>query len=89
MSMSHVYGHNKLVYNDATDKLARAGAVKSTVHKTSQPTGLTDDGLRVRRQKHTRTRGVKWQVAVQVSDGDLGSNRPIIIHHSHAAAGDA
>ena len=26
MSMTHVYGHNKPVYNDAADALARAGA---------------------------------------------------------------
>ena len=31
---SCVYGHNKLVCNDAADALARAGAAKSTVHKT-------------------------------------------------------
>ena len=79
VSITHVYGHNTLVYNDATDALARAGAAKSTVHKTGRPTGPTEDGPSVRRQKHTRTRGVKRQVAVQVSDSDLGSDRPIVI----------
>ena len=81
VSMTHVYGHNKLVHNDAADELARAGAAKSTVHKTSRPRGPTDDGPRVRRQKHTRTRGVKRQAAMQVSDSDSGSDRPIVICH--------
>ena len=57
MSVTHVYGHNKLVYNDAPDALARAGATKSTLHKTVRPKGPTEDGPRVRRQKHTRLRG--------------------------------
>ena len=71
VSMTHVYGHNKLVYNNAAD--ARA---KSTVHKTSRPRGPTDDGPRVRRQKHTRTQEVKRHTAVQVSDSDSGNDRP-------------
>ena len=59
VSVTHVYGHNKLVYNEAANALARAGAAKSTVHKRVRARGLTDDGPRARRQKHTRTRGIK------------------------------
>ena len=65
MSVTHVCGHNKLVYNEAADALARAGAAKSTVCKAVRPRELTDDGPRARRQKHTRTRGVKRQAVVQ------------------------
>ena len=64
MSVIHVYGQNKLVYNEAGNALARAGAAKSSVHKTVRPRGPTEDGPRARRQKHTRTRGIKRQAAV-------------------------
>ena len=77
MSVTDVYGHNKLVHNDAVDALARVGAANKTV----RPKGPTDDGPRVRRQTHTRTQGVKRQAAVQVSDSDSGSAKPIIICH--------
>ena len=70
MSMTHVYGHDKLVYYDAADALARGGAAKSRVHKTLRPKGPLDDGPSVRRQKHTRTRGIKRQAAVQVLNDD-------------------
>ena len=79
MSMTHVYGHNKPVYNDAVDALARAGAAKSSVHKTPRPMGPSEDGRRARRQNHTRMRGVKRQAAVQLTEEDPGSDRPIVI----------
>ena len=79
--VTHVYGHNKLVYNEAADALARAGAAKSTVHRTVRPRGPTGEGPRARRQKRTRTRGVKRQAAVQVSNSDSGSDRPTVIRH--------
>ena len=79
--MTHVYGHNKNVYNDAADALARAGAAKSKVHRTVRPKVAPGDGLRVRRQKQTRSRGVKGQASLQVSEDDKDSDRPIIICH--------
>ena len=79
MSMMHVYGHNKPVYNDPVDALAIVGAAKSRVHNTPRPMGPFDNGPRVRRQKHTRTRGVKRQAAVQVTEEDSGSDRLIVI----------
>ena len=39
VSMIHVYGHNKLIYNEATNALAKAGAARSTVHSVSRPRG--------------------------------------------------
>ena len=81
MSVTHVYGHSKLVYNEAANALSRAGAAKSMVHRTVRPRGPTDDGSRARRQKHTRTRVVKRQATVQVSDSDSCSDRPIVIRH--------
>ena len=32
MTVTHVYGHNRFVYNEATDELAKAGAAQSKVH---------------------------------------------------------
>ena len=83
VSVTHVYGHNKLKYNDAADALARAWAAKSTVHKTVRPRGPTDDKPRARRQKHTRARGVKWQATECGSQTvtQARSDRPIVIRH--------
>ena len=80
MSMTHVYGHNKL-YNDAADDLAKAGAARSMVHRASRPRGPAEGELRARRQKHMRTQGVKRQAAVQASQSDSASDRPIVIRH--------
>ena len=33
ISMTHVYGHNRLVYNEEADALAQAGAAMSKVYK--------------------------------------------------------
>ena len=33
MSVTHVYGHNRLVYNEEADTLAKAGAARSKVHR--------------------------------------------------------
>ena len=79
MSVTYLYGHNKLVYNEAADTLPKAGAAKSTVHKTVRPRGPMDDGPTARRQKRTRTRGIKRQARVQVSDSDSGSDKPMAI----------
>ena len=59
VSMTHVYGHSKLVYNDAADGLGKAGAARSMVHRASRPRGPAKGEPRARRQKHMRTRGVK------------------------------
>ena len=48
ISMTHVYGHKRLVYNEEADALAKVGAALSKVHKprrvrghaTRQPRGL-------------------------------------------------
>ena len=81
MSVTHVYGHNKLIYNKVADAPARARAAKSTVHRTVRPRGPTDEGQRARRQKRIRTRGVKRQAVIQVSDSDSGSDKPTEIRH--------
>ena len=81
VSMTHVYGHNKLVYNNAADGLAKVGAARSTVHRASWPRGPAEGEPRARRQKHVRTRGVKRQAALQTSESDSGSEKPIVIRH--------
>ena len=81
VSITHLYGHNKLIFNEAADALARAGAAKSTVYRMVRPRGPTDEGLTARRQKCIRTRAVKRQAAIQVSDSDSGSDRPTEICH--------
>ena len=81
VSMTHVYGHNKLVYHDAADDLAKARAARSTVHGASRPRGQAGGDPRARRRKHVRTRGVKRQAAMQASNSDSGSDRPIVICH--------
>ena len=43
VSMAHVYGHNRIMYNDAVDALAKAGAAKSKVHKIVRPKVAPDD----------------------------------------------
>ena len=72
VSMTHVYGHNKLVYNDAADDLAKARAARSTVHRISRPRGPAEGEPRATRQKHVRARGVKRQAAMQALESDTG-----------------
>ena len=55
MSMTHVYGHNKLVYNDAADDLAKVGAARCTVHRISWLRGPAEGEARATRQKHVRS----------------------------------
>ena len=79
--MTHVKGHNKNVYNDAAGALARAGAAKSKVHQRVRHRVAPENGPRVTRQKETRSRGVKRQASVQVSEDDIDGYKPIIIRH--------
>ena len=81
VSMTHVYGHNKLVYNDAADDLAKGGAARSTVHRILWPKGPPEGEPRATRQKHMRAQGVKRQAAVQASESDTCSDRSIAICH--------
>ena len=59
MCMTHVYGHNKLVYSDTADYLAKAGAARCTVHRISRPRGPAEGEPWATREKHVRARGVK------------------------------
>ena len=68
VTVMHVYGRNKIVYNEAADELAKAGAAQSKIHRPVRPRRAPDDGPRGGRQKHTRGRGPKRRVSVQVSD---------------------
>ena len=68
VTMTHVYGHNKIVYNEAADELAKAGAAQSKVHQPVRPRKAPDDGPSGRRPKQTRGQGVKRQASVQGSD---------------------
>ena len=75
VSMTHVYGHKTLVYNDAVDDLAKAGAARSMVHKVLWPRGPAGGEPRSTRQKLVRAQGVKRQAAMQTSDRETGSDR--------------
>ena len=68
ISMTHVYGHNKLVYNVEADALAKAGAALSKVHKPRRVRDMPQVNGEATRRKHTRGGGFKRQAAVQVSD---------------------
>ena len=81
MSMTHVYGYNKLIYNEAADALAKAGAARSTVHRVARPRGPAGGEPQATKQKLVRARGVKRQAAVQTSDSETGSDTPVVIHH--------
>ena len=81
ISMTHVYGHNRLVYNEEADTLAKAGAAMSKVHRPSRVKNMPQGSPVSTRRKQTRGRGVKKQVAVQVSDGSTDSDRPAHIRH--------
>ena len=81
MSMTHVYGHNKLIYNEVADALAKARAAWSTVHRLSRPRGSAGGLPRATRQKLVRARGVKRQAAAQTSDSETGSDTPIVIRN--------
>ena len=58
VSMTHVYGHNKLIYNEATDALAKAGAARSTMHRVARPRGPAGGEPQATRQKLMRARRV-------------------------------
>ena len=74
LSVTHVYGHNKISYNEAADGLAKAGAARSKVHRTARPRQAADDGTGRARRKQMRGRGVKRQASVQTSDDNTGSD---------------
>ena len=57
VTVTHIYGHNKLVYSDTADELAKAGAAQSLVHRPVRPMLAPDDGPRGRRPKQTRGQG--------------------------------
>ena len=81
VTVTHVYGHNKIVYNDAADELAKAGASLSKVHRPVRPGKAPDNGPQGRKAKYNRGRGVKRQAAVQVSDESTDSDRSILMRH--------
>ena len=79
--MTHVYGHNRLVYNEEVDALAKAGAAMSKVHKPRRVRDMPQGSPEATRRKQTRGRGIKRQAAVQVSDDGADSDRPAHIRH--------
>ena len=82
VTVTHIYGHNKILYNDAVDELAKLGAAQSKIHRPVRPKRALDDGPRGGRQKCTRGRGVKRQASVQVCDDSTCSDRSIVIRQS-------
>ena len=81
VTVTHVYAHNKVVYNDAADELAKAGASLSEVHRPVRPKKSPKDGPQGSKAKYNRGRGVKPQAAVQVSNKSTDGDRSILIHH--------
>ena len=63
-SMTHVYGHNRLVYNEEADALAKAGAALSKVHKPRRVEDMLH-GSRVASRRKQMGRGIKHKAAVQ------------------------
>ena len=74
--MTHVYGHNKLVYNEEADAFAKAGAALSKMHRPRCVMDMPRGSPEATRRKRTRGRGIKRQAAVQVLDGSIDSDRP-------------
>ena len=66
MLMTHVYGRNRLVYNEEADTLAKAGAAMSKVHRPRRVRGMPQGSPEATRRKQTRGREIKRQAAVQV-----------------------
>ena len=81
MSMTHVYGHNRLVYNEEADALAKAGATLSKEHKPRGVRDMPRGNGEATRQKRMRSSGIKRQAAGQVSDDNTHSDRPGHIRH--------
>ena len=56
-SMTHVCGHNRLVYNEEADTLAKAGAAMLKVRRPRRVRGVPH--AVATRRKRTRGRGIK------------------------------
>ena len=54
ISMTHVYGHNKLVYNEEADTLAKAGAAMLKVHRPRRVKDMPQGSPQATRRKQTR-----------------------------------
>ena len=54
ISMTHVYGHNKRVYNEEADTLAKAGAAMSKVHRPGRVRDMPKGSLEATRRKQAR-----------------------------------
>ena len=76
ISMTHIYGHNWLVYNEEADALAKAGAALSKVHKLRRVRDIPQERGEASRRKQTRVRGIKRQAAVQALDESTDSDKP-------------
>ena len=79
ISMTHVYGHKRLVYNEKADALAKAGAVLSKVHLPRRVMDMLQSTGH--QTKVDQGRGIKRQAAVRVSDDNRGSDAPAHIRH--------
>ena len=66
--MTHVYGQNSVPHNEEAEKLCRARAVKSAVHKVSRRCRSAEGQQRGSMCKVVRGCGVKKQMALQVTD---------------------
>ena len=81
ISITHVYGHNSLVYNEEVDTLAKAGVAMLKVHRPRRVKDMPQGSPVATRRKQTKGRGIKRQAAVQVSDDSTDSDRPAHIRY--------
>ena len=81
ISMTHVYGHGRLVYNEEADTLAKAGAAMPKVHRPRRVRHMPQGNPLATRRKQIRGKGIKRQAAVWVSDDNTGSDMPAHIRH--------
>ena len=65
ISVTQVYGHDRLVYNEEADALAKAGAALSKVHRPRRVRDMPKGRPEATRRKQTRGREIKRQAVVR------------------------
>ena len=71
-----MYGHNRMVYNEEADALAKAWAAMSKVHRLRRVRDRP-----IHRPPDENKLAVERQAAVQLPDDSTGSDRPTHMRH--------
>ena len=82
ISMTHVYGHKKRVYNEKWAPRQR-GAAMTKVHRPRRVKDMPQVSPVATRRKRTRGKGIKRQAALQVSNDSTDYDGPAHIRHRH------